>query len=115
MATYASLSQTDKDALAAHLLVLCRAFPGNYKRSKDCEVINSDWNGGISAIVASLDAGEEIPNPTDYSGASAITKENLANNLESYISALADLGTSGHRGNMIPACGAEMLLADATP
>lgn len=63
------------------------------------------WNGGVSAKVATLGAGFEIPNPTDLAGTGPITKENLANNLMSYVATIQALGTQGHLDNILPLVG----------
>ncbi len=65
----------------------------------------SRWNGGVSAKVATLGAGFEIPNPTDLAGTGPITKENLLNNIMSYVSTIQSLGSQGHLDNILPLVG----------
>ena len=80
MATYASLSPEEKEDLADHYLLEAQVMIDIYRLAKRAEVVNSRWNDTISAIVGTLDVGEEIPNPTNYAGTDPITKENASSN-----------------------------------
>ncbi len=106
MATYATLDPADQLRID-NLMLLVRPLQAEILRlAQKCEVAVSDWNSGASALVATLDAGDEIPNKTGLSGAREVTKENLANNLMAYVTTVSGLGTSGHIGNMLSAAGA---------
>lgn len=110
MATYGSLPAEGKARIQGYLAV-ARPLQGEiYALALRAAVSQSDWNTGVSALIASLDAAEEIPNTTGLAGAREVTKENLANNLAAYIADVSGLSTSGHRENMLPACGAANLL-----
>ena len=77
MATYASLTAEQKGILGA-LTTQIRAFAGEFaKTNTKAEVLVDDWNAQVSVIVASLDAGEIIPNLSGLAGAASITKEEL--------------------------------------
>lgn len=65
----------------------------------------SRWNGGVSAKVATLTAAFAIPNPTDLAGTGDLVKENLANNIMSYVSTIQGLGTQAHLDNILPLVG----------
>lgn len=97
MATYDSLTPEQKDILGA-LTTQLRAFVGGFaKTNTRAEVLVDDWNAQVSAIVASLDAGEIIPNVSGLAGAASVTKEevtsimatSLANLLATYNTATA--------------------------
>jgi len=104
--TYDELPQADKDKIQ-EMLSLARSQAAQiYRNAINAGVTMSLWNGEVSAIVASLDAAEEIPNTTGLAGAAALTKENLADNVMSYLSTTASMGTTGHRDNIVPCAGA---------
>ena len=67
----------------------------------------SRWNGGVSAKVASLGAGFDIPNPTDLAGTGDLSKENLTANLMSYVTTVQALGSQAHLDNILPLVGSE--------
>ena len=65
----------------------------------------SRWNAGLDADVTALAALFNIPNPTDLSGTDDIVRENLINNLMSYITTVNGLGTQAHLDNLLPLVG----------
>jgi len=105
MATYASLSQGDKDALQSFVNDVRLEVAKIFNAAKNAELFVSVWNDDMSALVSTLGAGEVIPNTTGLDGARGITKENLANNLMAYITTTSSMGTTGHLDNIIPAAG----------
>ena len=106
MATWDSLSQSDKDRVQAALQNIRPLSNEIYQLAQKCGPVISDWNGGTSAIIASLDALEEVPNATSLAGALPLAKENIADNLLSYITTVSGLATTAHRDNIVPAAGA---------
>jgi len=106
MATYANLSQPDKQVVQAFMEDLRAQSAKIYKHAIEAGVLLSAWNGGIGDIITSLDALEEIPNRTHRDGAQDVTRENVINNLMAYVGAVAALGSTGHRDNIVPAAGA---------
>ena len=77
MATYDSLSNSDKNVLQ-NMTNMCRAWCGEQARSNNhADVINTDYNAQTSAIISSLDAEEVIPNTSGLAGANNLTKEEL--------------------------------------
>ncbi len=98
MATYDSLTPEQKDILGA-LTTQLRAFAGEFaKTNTKAEVLVDDWNAQVSAIVASLDAGEVIPNVSGLAGAASVTKEEVTNLMgTSLVNLLATYNTSGAR------------------
>lgn len=98
MATYNSLTVEQKNILGA-LTTQTRAFAGSLARDNTvAEVLLDDWNAQVAAIVASLDAGEIIPNLSGLAGAASITKEELTNLLAvSITNLLATYNTAAAR------------------
>ena len=112
MATYGSLTAGQK-TLIQNMLVVVR--PGQAQilnLGRQFQPAISLWNSDVQALVASLDAGENIPNTTDLAGATDVTKENLANNLMAYINAVSALTTQAHVDNMTPAAGVINIAAE---
>jgi len=98
MATYDSLTAEQKDILGA-LTTQTRAFAGEFARiNSRAEVLVDDWNGQVAAIVATLDAGEIIPNLSGLRGAANVTKEEVTTLLgTSLVNLLATYNTAGAR------------------
>jgi len=65
----------------------------------------SRWNTGMSAKVATLEAGFLIPNPTGLAGTNPVSKENLEANLMAYATTIHGLGTQSHLDNILPLAG----------
>jgi len=77
MATYASLTQEQKDIVQAYVN-FARAWAGEQARTNNHgEAANDDWNAQINTIVGSLDTGEVIPNTSGLAGAASLTKEEV--------------------------------------
>jgi len=75
MATYASLTQEQKDILQASTN-LVRAWSGEQARTNNhADAINNDYNAQTITIGNLLDAGEIIPNTSGLSGAASLTIE----------------------------------------
>ncbi len=106
MATYDSLTDQEKAGIQNLLLLVRPAQAQILNLGRQLQPAMSIWNGSVSALIATLDAGENIPNTTGLVGAGDVTKENLTNNLMAYVSAVAALTTQGHVDNMVPAAGA---------
>lgn len=110
MATYASWTQQEKDDMADMLTIVAPMMIDMIRGGNNGDAALARWNGGLSTLVTNLDAGEEIPNPTGLSGGGPVTKENLQNNIMSYVTTLAGLNTQGHIDNVTPLTGAQNLV-----
>jgi hypothetical protein len=112
MATWASLTQAQKDTVQA-VVNPVRALAGNFAQlMNDAKDLGLAWNNGASAIVATLDAGESIPNGTGLADAAPLTKDKLVNLVGYYITVGATPdGSSGsyntnyHRAVYLDAAG----------
>ena len=113
MATYDSLTQEQKNILGA-LTTQTRAFAGKLARDNTvAEVLVDDWNAQVSAIVATLDAGEIIPNLSGLNGAAAITKEELTTLLGTSITnLLATYNTTAARELYVKLAGPGNVIGD---
>lgn len=77
MATYESLTQAQKDDIAAldkFLRSLFTALEGVNKQATP-DVWNSFASTNVDPVTATIDAGEVIPNSTNYAGAKDLTIE----------------------------------------
>ena len=108
----ANITEPDeRDKLKALLLLVAPGSGEVYRLAKELAVAISLWNSSadgtaaVSAIVTALTAAEEIPNPTDLSGTGNIVRENLLNNIMSYVTTVQSLGTQAHLDNILPAAG----------
>ena len=110
MPTYDELAASDKKRIDDALQLMRPLTAEILRLSRKCEIAVADWNSGTSALIASLDAAEEVPNRTGLSSARELTKENIANNLMAYITTCAGFSTAGHIANMLPAAGATNIL-----
>jgi len=117
MATYASLSQEEKDLCAAYTNML-RAWAGEQARANNhAAAIDADWVAQISTIINSLDVGEVIPNASGLAGAASLT-EGEATTLTSHCqNILTDMSThssgfntAGFRQAWTKACGATNMI-----
>ena len=115
MATYASLSAAQKQQIADLLMIACPAQVEILRLARKLQPAVSAWNAGVSALIASLDNGASVPNPTNLAGAAALTKENIANNLMAYVVTAAGPSSQGHVDNMTPAAGSINLAGSAAP
>jgi hypothetical protein len=81
MTTWASLT-ADQQALVESLANSVRgAFTTAASLTKQGQVIAAAYNGGISTILNSLDAGETIPNTSGLSGAQGLAPADLINSV----------------------------------
>jgi len=110
MGTYNNLSNADKQDVRAFMEDLRTQSAKIYNHAIEAGVLLSAWNGGINDIITGLDASEKIPNRTHRDGAQDVTRENIVNNLMSYVTTLAELGSIGHRDNIVPAAGARNVI-----
>lgn len=93
MATYDSLSQEEKDLLAAYTNLI-RSWSGEQARSNNhADAINDDWNAQIVTIVGSLDAGEVIPNASGLSGSASLTEAEVTTLTSHVQNILLDMST----------------------
>lgn len=105
MATYASLTQEQKDILAAHDLAM-RPLIGEYARLQDkCAAVAASYAELAGPIVSTLDATELIPNTTDLSGSVDLQAYDTGA-LTGYLSALSSGWDTTHRDLAIKAVGA---------
>jgi hypothetical protein len=117
MATYASLTQGEKDLLAAFTNSL-RAWTGEQARTNNhADASNTSWIASVSTLVGSLDASEVIPNTSGLAGAEDLTKEevttlvshqqNMMTNMSTHTSGF---NTTTLRQAWSKACGANNLI-----
>jgi len=93
MATYASLSQEQKDTIQSFTNNL-RTWAGEQARAnRHASAFNDQYNAQASAIVASLDAGEVVPNTSSLDGAGSVTKEELVSVTAHIQNILADMSS----------------------
>ena len=93
MATYASLTQEEKDLLKSYTNFI-RAWAGEQARTNNhASASNDDWNAQISTIVNSLDPGEIIPNESGLDGAASLTKEEVISLTSHTENILTDMST----------------------
>ena len=80
MATYASLTQEQKDILSAWERNTRGWFNGLSRQITEARALKAslDASGGAGVILDSLDIGEIIPNSSGIAGAHDLTKENWA-------------------------------------
>lgn len=97
MATYDSLTLEQKNLLQAFLNNV-RAWAGEQARANNHgDVHNTDYNAQASAIIASLNAAEVIPNTSGLSGAASIVKEDLVSVVAHIQGVLTSYNTGPHR------------------
>lgn len=93
MATYESLSPSQK-ALLNDMVTLSRSWAGEQARTNNHgEAINTTYNASVSAILASLDAGEVVPNQSGLAGAADLTKEEVITLISHMQNILTDMRT----------------------
>ena len=112
MVAYSSLTPQEQADIADMLVVVIPTSKAQLDIAGDADVALSRWNNGVSASVASLDPGEEIPNPTGLIGAGPVVKENLQNNIMAYITTLSGLNTQAHIDNITPIVGAQNVVSE---
>ena len=93
MATYACLTQEQKDILQASTN-LVRSWTGEQARTNNhADAINNDYNAQTVTIINSLDAGEIIPNTSGLSGAASLTKEQYITLISHLQNILSDMSS----------------------
>lgn len=100
-------SQQEMDDLRAMIFDAVQLGQTHLKAKTTYSNALSKWNSGVSAKVATLAAGFNIPNPTDLSGTGDLTKENLTDNLMAYVTTVQALGSQAHLDNILPLVGSE--------
>lgn len=79
MATYASLTPAQQDAVQ-NLVNPLRTFSAQLMQLNIlASRIAADWSGGVATIVASLDSGETIPNTSALAGAQGLAPADVSN------------------------------------
>lgn len=101
---YIDLTDSEKAAVDGWL-ALMRPLSGQIQRAVSGAVpIQDDWDATVSAIIASLDAGAEIPNQTGLP-ASPVTKEDVEHSATNLTQLIALLNTSEVRQRAIKMAG----------
>ena len=85
MATYASLTPEQQDSVQSLVNALRAAYIALQAAAKQGQIMGAAWNGGISTIVNSLDAGETIPNTSGYAGAQGLAPADVVNSVGYFI------------------------------
>ena len=97
MATYASLAETEKDIIDTHARVV-RGFASELaKLAQKGVTIDDNWDSQVSAIIATLDPGEVLPDTGGLAGAADITHEELTSIMGSINTLLATYNTNAAR------------------
>ena len=108
--TYEELT-TEQKALLQAFTTFTRAWCGEQARSNNhAEAANDDYNGQTSAIIASLDASEVIPNTSGLSGAASLTKEELVSIVAHMQGFLSNYNTPPHRQLWTKAAGVSNMI-----
>lgn len=110
MAWPGTLDPTEQQTLL-DWMVQFRAWCGAQARAiNDGETINDMYNAEISALLAELASGDEIPNSTGYTGAVALTKDEVIT-IVSYLQGIkTNYGTAGHEQNYVRAAGPQDII-----
>jgi hypothetical protein len=97
MATYDSLT-TEQKALVQAFLNFARGWCGEQARTNNHgEAANDDYNAQVSAILATLDDGEIIPNTSGLAGAASINENDLISVVSHIQGIQTNYNTSAHR------------------
>ena len=113
MATYASLTPAQQDAVQSVANAVRGLQITWQKLATSGQVVAAGWNGGISGIVGSLDAGEVIPNGSGLAGAQGLAPADLTNMVGYLLDASNPSNTQGgggyntpfHQALRVKACG----------
>lgn len=81
MATYASLTTEQKDAVQSLVNGLRGADVAIQAVMRQAAVLGAAWNGGISDLVNGLTDGEVIPNTSGLAGAQSVSKADAINSV----------------------------------
>lgn len=102
MATYASLT-ADQQALVQSFVNGLRGADIKLQAvMSDALVLGAAWNGGVSTIVQSLDAGETIPNTSGLDGAQGLAPADVTNTAGYFIDMSNSANTVGGGGYNTP-------------
>ncbi len=108
--TYAELT-VEQQAIIQNFVGLLRAWTGEQGRTNNHgDVLNTDYNAQSSAILASLDAGEVIPNTSGLAGAASLVKEDVVSMVAHVQGILTGYNTAAHRQLWVRAAGAGNLI-----
>ena len=106
---YADLTTEQKASLDSWL-TLFRATAGELARvNNHQEVVDTEYNGTTSAILAELQDADVIPNTSGLTGAEPMTKVEVVT-IVSYMQAVLAYNTTDHRQNLAKACGEKNLI-----
>jgi len=106
---YADLT-TEQQASLDAWMSLFRATAGELARvNNHQEVVNTEYNGTISAILGELAGVDVIPNASGLDGAEPMTKDQVVT-VVSYMQAVLGYNTSAHRANLARAAGERNLI-----
>lgn len=106
---FADLTPEQQASLNAWMR-LYRAAAGELARvNNHIEVVNTEYNGTTSAILALLDNADVIPNSSGLDGAEPMTKEDVIL-VMSYLQGAQTYNTAPHRQNIAKACGEANLI-----
>ena len=72
-------------------------------------VVNDEYNGVQSAVLALLDDADVIPNTSGLAGAEAMTKAQVVT-VVAYMQGVLNYNSSAHRQNLARACGEANLI-----
>ena len=101
---YADLTTEQKASLDAWMR-LFRGTAGELARvNNHHEVVNTEYNGTVSAVLGELLDADIIPNSSGLDGAEPMTKAEVVT-VVSYMQAVLAYNTSNHRQNLAKACG----------
>ena len=110
MATYASLSASDK-AVVQSTVQLIRAVSGSTARTFNSLKAIADDSNAI-ALITSIDAGDTIPNESGLAGADDMTRSEIVSIWNDFTTMKASHDTAGNRAAWSKAAGAPNLLGN---
>jgi hypothetical protein len=91
-------------------MALFRATAGELARvNNHGEVVNAEYTGTTTAILAELLDGDVIPNTSGLAGAEPLTKATVVT-VVSYLQAVLGYNTQAHRANLAKAAGEANLI-----
>ena len=101
---YADLTTEQKASLNSWM-TLFRSTAGELARvNNHQEVVDTEYNGTVSAILGELAGGDLIPNSSGLDGAEPMTKDQVVT-VVSYLQGVLAYNTSAHRQIIAKACG----------
>ena len=106
---YADLT-TEQQASLNSWMSLLRGTMGELARvNNHAEVVNTEYNGTASAILALLDGKDVVPNVGNLDGAEPMTKDQIVT-VVSYMQGVLGYNTAAHRQNLARAAGERNLI-----